>query len=186
MILAKIGITGEIKRICKNFVCNYDINDVTLVHTCASDVTQNLIEPMDIHAARPLDAVKIITLPRIHDPRGNLTFAESGAQIPFSLNRAYWIYDVPAGEERGGHSHHEMWQLLIAVGGGFNVNVCDGENWRTFTLNRPYEGLIIPPGIWRTLDNFSSGGVCLSLVSTHYEEADYIRDFEDFKKTCRQ
>ena len=81
---------------------------------------------MNTPDSRQLDAVKIITLPRIHDPRGNLTFVESGAQIPFSLNRAYWIYDVPAGEERGGHSHHEMSQLLIAVGGSFNVNVCDG------------------------------------------------------------
>lgn len=142
---------------------------------------------MDTQESRNLiDAVRIITLPRIHDPRGNLTFVESGSQIPFNLSRAYWIYDVPAGAERGGHSHHEMSQLLVAVGGSFNVNVCDGENWRTFTLNRPYEGLFIPPGIWRTIDNFSSGAVCLSLVSTAYEEADYIRDFEEFKKICRK
>lgn len=129
-----------------------------------------------------IDQVKIIRLPRIHDPRGNLTIAQSDTQIPFSLARAYWIYDVPAGAERGGHSHHIMAQLLVAVGGSFNVNVCDGENWRTFTLNRPFEGLYIPPGIWRTLDNFSSGAVCLSLVSTPYDESDYIRDFEKFKR----
>ena len=129
-----------------------------------------------------LDSVKIIPLPRIQDPRGNLTFAQSDIQIPFNLHRAYWIYDVPEGEERGGHSHHQMQQMLVAVAGSFNVNVCDGKNWRTFTLNRPFEGLYIPPGIWRTLDNFSSGGVCLSLVSTPFEESDYIRDFEEFKR----
>ncbi|MBD5225014.1 MAG: WxcM-like domain-containing protein [Bacteroidales bacterium] len=141
---------------------------------------------MDDNIKELLDAVKIIKLPRIHDPRGNLTFVESDAQIPFELQRAYWIYDVPAGEERGGHSHHTMWQILVAVGGSFNVNVCDGTNWRTFTLNRPFEGILIPPGIWRTLDNFSSGGVCLSLVSTKFEEADYIRDFEEFKASCKR
>ena len=125
---------------------------------------------------------QIISLPKIHDPRGNLTFVEESAIVPFEIRRAYWIYDVPAAEERGGHSHHEMSQLLVAVGGSFNVNVCDGVDWRTFTLNRPFEGLLIPPGFWRTLDNFSSGAVCLSLVSTHYEEADYVRDFEEFKR----
>lgn len=141
---------------------------------------------MDTQESRLIDAVKIIPLPRIYDPRGNLTFAESDAQLPFKINRAYWIYDVPAGEERGGHSHYEMLQILVAVGGSFNVNVCDGENWRTFTLNRPYEGLFLPPEVWHTLDNFSSGAVCLSLASTLFEEADYIRDFEEFKRIRRQ
>ena len=122
----------------------------------------------------------IIQLPRIHDPRGNLTFVQPGTPIPFNLARAYWIYDVPAGEERGGHSHIEMSQLLVAVGGSFNVNLCDGHSWRTYTLNRPFEGLFIPPGIWRTLDNFSSGAVCLSLVSNEYTEADYIYDYDTF------
>lgn len=128
----------------------------------------------------------LISLPRIHDPRGNLTFAQCPGALPFNLRRAYWIYDVPAGEERGGHSHREMSQLLVAVGGSFNVNVCDGFSWRTFTLNRPFEGLFIPPGIWRTLDNFSSGAVCLSLVSTDYAESDYIRDFEEFRALARK
>lgn len=128
------------------------------------------------------DRPQLLKLPRIHDPRGNLTLVQGGEGVPFAIRRAYWIYDVPAGEERGGHSHHEMSQLLVAVGGSFNVNVCDGYSWRTFMLNRPFEGLFIPPGIWRTLDNFSSGAVCLSLVSTDYEEADYIRDFEEFKR----
>ncbi len=129
---------------------------------------------------------QIISLPRIHDPRGNLTFAQNPETLPFRLRRAYWIYDVPAGEERGGHSHHEMSQLLVAVGGSFNVNVYDGFSWRTFTLNRPFEGLFIPPMIWRTLDNFSSGAVCLSLVSTDYAESDYIRDFEEYRQIARK
>lgn len=141
---------------------------------------------MNDNIKEPLDAVKLIKLPRIYDPRGNLTFVESDVHIPFKLERAYWIYDVPAGEERGGHSHHTMWQMLIAVGGSFNVNVCDGQNWRTFTLNRPFEGLVLPPGVWHTLDNFSSGGVCLSLASTKFEEADYIRDFAEFKRLSQK
>ena len=127
----------------------------------------------------------IIQLPKIHDPRGNLTFVQNGKEIPFDLCRAYWIYDVPAGEERGGHSHVAMKQLLVAVGGSFNVNVCDGFNWRTYTLNRPFEGLFIPPGIWRTLDNFSSGAVCLALVSNAYDESDYVREFEEFKRLAQ-
>lgn len=125
---------------------------------------------------------QIIQLPKIHDLRGNLTFVQGGSTVPFELKRAYWIYDVPAGEERGGHSHHEMSQLLVAVGGSFDVNISDGYSWRSFTLNRPFEGLFIPPGIWRTLDNFSSGAVCLSLVSNEFTEDDYVRDYEDFKR----
>ena len=130
---------------------------------------------------RPLKP-EILNLPKIHDPRGNLTFVQSGVQIPFDIRRCYWIYDVPAGEERGGHSHHGMSQLLVAVGGSFDVNLFDGTSWRRFTLNRPFEGLFIPPGIWRTLDNFSSGAVCLSIVSNDYDEADYVREFDDY---CR-
>lgn len=129
---------------------------------------------------------RIVKLPRIHDPRGNLTFVQSVGedcgQIDFDIRRCYWIYDVPAGEERGGHSHHEMSQLLVAVGGSFDVNLSDGFSWRRFTLNRPFEGLLIPPGIWRTLDNFSSGAVCLSIVSTDYNEADYVRDYEEYRR----
>ena len=124
----------------------------------------------------------IVTLPKIHDPRGNLTFVQGGAQVPFGMRRCYWIYDVPAGEERGGHSHHEMSQLLVAVGGSFDVNLFDGFSWRTFTLNRPFEGLFIPPGFWRTLDNFSSGAVCLSIVSTDYSESDYVRDLDEYRR----
>ncbi|MCM1164140.1 MAG: FdtA/QdtA family cupin domain-containing protein [Muribaculaceae bacterium] len=124
----------------------------------------------------------IIALPKIFDPRGSLTFVEGGGLIPFNIARAYWIYDVPAGEERGGHSHIDMQQLLVATGGSFDVNVTDGFSSRTFTLNRPFEGLYIPQGIWRTITNFASGSVCLSLVNLPFYEEDYIRDFDEFMK----
>ena len=123
----------------------------------------------------------LVDLPRIYDPRGNLTFVQNGDKIlPFSIERVYWTYDVPAGEERGGHSHHEGKELLVATSGSFNVNLFDGKDWRRFTLNRPYQALYIPPGYWRTLDNFSSGSVCMVLTSTPYSEDDYVREFEDF------
>lgn len=126
------------------------------------------------------DMPRIISLPRIHDPRGNLTFAQGGSQLPFDLKRAYWVYDVPAGEERGGHSHREQVEFVVAVAGSFDVNVYDGFSWKRFTLNRPFEGLLIPAGIWRTLDNFSSGAVCVVLASDCYAESDYVRDFDEF------
>ena len=125
---------------------------------------------------------ELLKLPRIHDPRGNLTFAQSFAQHPFELRRAYWTYDVPGGEGRGGHSHHEMSQVLVAVSGSFDVEVCDGYSWRTYTLNKPFEGLLLPPGLWSTLVNFSSGAVCLALASTDFAESDYVRDFDEFKR----
>ena len=146
-----------------------------------------MMQPADTAAAPDSRAAsrllpQMISLPKIHDPRGNLTFVESEAQVPFSIRRCYWIYDVPAGEERGGHSHHHMSQLLVAVGGSFDVNLFDGFSWKRFTLNRPFEGLYIPPGFWRTLDNFSSGAVCLSIVSTDYDESDYVRDFDEYRR----
>lgn len=122
----------------------------------------------------------IITLPKICDPRGNLTFVENGRHVPFEIARAYWVYDVPGGEERGGHSHHVAEELIIATGGSFNVNLFDGQETRTYTLNRPFEGLYVPPGYWRTLDNFASGSVCMVLTSTPYDEADYVRDYDEF------
>ncbi len=127
------------------------------------------------------DKPAYVELPRIYDPRGNLTFVQNGdACLPFDIARVYWTYDVPAGEERGGHSHHEGKELLVATSGSFNVNLFDGNEWTTYTLNRPYRGLYIPPGYWRTLDNFASGSVCMVLTSTVYSEDDYVREFEDF------
>lgn len=125
------------------------------------------------------DSPLIIDLPRIYDPRGNLTFVQNGdGRLPFDIERVYWTYDVPAGEKRGGHAHHQGRELLVAISGSFAVNLFDGREWTTYRLNRPYQGLYIPPGYWRTLDDFSTGSVCMVLTSTPYSEADYIRDFE--------
>lgn len=124
---------------------------------------------------------KIITLPRIYDPRGNLTFVENGDKVmPFNIARAYWIYDVPSGQERGSHSHREGHELIIAVSGSFDVTLEKGGKATTYTLNRPNEGLYAPPGYWRTLTNFSSGSMCLVFSSTPYDEADYVRNYDEF------
>ncbi|MCH5221849.1 MAG: WxcM-like domain-containing protein [Muribaculaceae bacterium] len=125
----------------------------------------------------------IIDLPRIYDPRGNLSFLQNGDYfLPFKIERVYWIYDVPAGAERGSHCHLKSQGLLVAVSGSFNVSLFDGKKTLTFTLNRPYQGLYIPPGYWRTIDNFSTGSVCMALASTLYSEDDYVRDFDEFVK----
>lgn len=128
----------------------------------------------------------LISLPRIYDPRGSLTFVQDNDQIPFEIARCYWTYDVPAGEGRGGHSHREAQSLLVAVNGCFNVNLYDGFTWMTYTLNRPFEGLYIPPGYWRTLDNFASGSVCLVMTSILYDPDEYVRDYEEFKRLAAE
>lgn len=121
----------------------------------------------------------IITLPKITDPRGNLTVAE-GNSLPFAIQRAYWVYDVPGGESRGGHAHKKLWQLLVAVSGSFTVTLDNGLRKETFLLNHPWQALIIKNNTWRTLDDFSSGAVCLCLASDKYDEDDYIRDYDDY------
>lgn len=126
---------------------------------------------------------EIIELPKIYDPRGSLTFVENGDKLPFEIKRVYWTYDVPAGAERGGHSHKESEEIIIALSGSFRVTLFDGKEWRRFDLNRPYKGLYVPPCNWRTLDNFSTGAVCLVLTSTVFCETDYIRDYDEFIKT---
>ena len=123
---------------------------------------------------------EIITLPRITDPRGNLTGAEQLRHIPFEIKRVYWTYDVPAGESRGGHAHRHCRSVVIAVSGSFDVVLDNGKERRTYHLNHPYQALLINTGIWRTLEDFSSGAVCLSLASDEFEEEDYIRDYEAF------
>lgn len=123
---------------------------------------------------------KIIDLPRITDPRGNLTVAEQTDNVPFAIKRAYWVYDVPGGESRGGHAHKECKELIVAVGGSFNVTLDDGSRRETYLLNHPYQGLLVDTGTWRTLDDFSSGAVCLVLASETYDEGDYIRDYDKF------
>jgi len=125
---------------------------------------------------------KIIELPKITDNRGNLTFIEGNKHIPFEIKRVYYLYDVPGGEKRGGHAHKHLQQLIIAASGSFDVILDDGFERKRYHLNRSYYGLYIPPMIWRELDNFSSGSVCLVLASEYYDENDYIRDYETFKK----
>ena len=127
----------------------------------------------------------IINLPKICDPRGNLTVAEECKNVPFDIKRAYWTYDVPGGESRGGHAHKKLKQLLIALSGSFTVTLDDGTEKKTFLLNHPYQGLVIETGIWRTLDDFSSGAVCLVLASEVYEPEDYIYDYDEFLKYKR-
>ena len=127
-----------------------------------------------------VDDCHVIELPKVTDNRGNLTFIEESKHIPFDVRRVYYLYDVPGGAERGGHSHIELQQFIIAVSGSFDVLVDDGVDKRTFHLNRSFAGLYVCPGVWRQLLNFSSGSVCLVLASTPYDEADYCRNYEEF------
>ena len=126
--------------------------------------------------------IELINLPRITDPRGNLTFAEAEGHVPFPVRRAYWVYDVPAGESRGGHAHKRLRQLVIALSGSFHVTLDNGKERETVLLNHPWQGLLIETDTWRTLDDFSSGAVCLVLASEHYDEDDYIYDYDEFLK----
>lgn len=132
-----------------------------------------------------LNKCKIINVPKITDVRGNLTFIEEKKHIPFKFKRIYYLYDVPGGESRGGHAHKKLQQFIVAVSGSFDVILDDGFNREIFSLNRSYYGLYIPTMIWRELENFSSGSVCLVLASEFYEEGDYIRDYSEFKKIVR-
>jgi dTDP-4-dehydrorhamnose 3,5-epimerase-like enzyme len=129
-----------------------------------------------------LEMCKLIYFPKINDARGNLSFIEEKNQIPFLIKRVYYLYDVPSGATRGGHAHKELQQIVIALSGSFDVILDDGRNRQAYFLNRPHYGLYIPPGVWRELENFSSNSIALSLVSDVYDEADYIRDYEVFKK----
>lgn len=128
---------------------------------------------------------KILDLPKIEDIRGNLTFVEENRHIPFEMRRVYYLYDVPGGAARGGHAHKNLWQFMVAISGSFDVLLDDGRKQRTVMLNRPYQGLIICPMIWRELDNFSSGSVCMVIASELYDESDYYREYDDFIKAVR-
>lgn len=124
---------------------------------------------------------KIIDLRKISDPRGNLTPIESFIDVPFQIERVYYLYDVPGGSNRGGHAHRELMQLIVAISGSFDVVLDDGKDRQKFQLNRPYIGLLISPMIWREIDNFSSASVCMVIASRKFEESDYFRTYEDFK-----
>lgn len=123
---------------------------------------------------------QIIELPRINDPRGNLTFVEGRSHVPFDIQRVYYLYDVPGGAERGGHAHKALHQLIIAMSGSFDIHLDDGAETKTFHMNRSYFGLYVPTMIWREIDNFSSGAVCMVLASERYSESDYYRDYQEF------
>ena len=130
----------------------------------------------------PIADCRLVSLPRIQDPRGNLTFIEGKSHVDFDIQRVYYLYDVPGGSERGGHAHKELRQLIIAMSGSFDVLLDDGSEKKRFHLNRSYEGLYVCPMIWRELDNFSSGSVCMVLASNRYDESDYYRDYGQFMR----
>lgn len=133
-----------------------------------------------------VDDCAIIDLPKITDPRGNLTFIEANRHVPFEIRRVYYLYDVPGGESRGGHAHHKLQQYVIAASGSFDVVVDDGTRRKSFFLNRSYYGLYIPRMVWREIENFSSGSICLVLASEPYEESDYIRDYDAFVRAVSE
>ena len=128
---------------------------------------------------------KMLDLPKISDPRGNLTFIETPQHIPFDIARVYYLYDVPGGAERGGHAHKELQQLIIAMSGSFDIVLDDGVNKERIHLNRPYFGLYVNTMVWRELDNFSSGSVCMVLASIPYDESDYYRDYQEFLQAIK-
>lgn len=125
---------------------------------------------------------KIVELPKFLDQRGNLSFVQNNAQIPFEIKRTYWLYDVPGGESRGGHAYRETEEFVIAMSGSFDVTIDDGKEKKTFHLNRSYYGLYIPKGLWREMENFSTNSLALEFASTPYSEEDYVRDYDDFLK----
>lgn len=135
---------------------------------------------------RSTQLAQFIDLPVVADPRGNLCFIESGAHAPFEIQRVYYLYDVPSQSTRAGHAHRALHQLLIALSGSFDVRLHDGAREERVSLNRPDRGLLIGPMLWRDIDNFSSGAVCLVLASLHFDESDYIRDFDTFLASVRR
>ena len=129
-----------------------------------------------------MNKAKIINLPKIEDPRGNLSFVEENNHIPFKIERTYWIYDVPGGQHRGGHAFKEQFEFIIALSGSFDVIIDDGKNKEVFSLNRSYYGLFVPKGLWRQMDNFSTNSLAVVVASTAFDENDYIRDYNEFIK----
>jgi dTDP-4-dehydrorhamnose 3,5-epimerase-like enzyme len=132
-----------------------------------------------------LDDCRLVELPKIGDPRGNLTYIEGTRHVPFEIKRVYHLYDVPGGATRAGHGHKTLQQLMIAMSGSFDVELDDGQSKKKYHLDRSYYGLYIPPMIWRDIDNFSSGSVCMVLASDYFLESDYYRDYDEFLKAAR-
>lgn len=133
-----------------------------------------------------MEEPKIIELPKISDARGNLSVIEEIKNIPFKIERTYWIYDVPGGESRGGHAYKENQEFIVALSGSFDVVLDDGKEKKTFSLNRSYNGLYVPKGMWREMENFSTNSLALVLSSTKYDQDDYIRDYQEFLKYANQ
>jgi dTDP-4-dehydrorhamnose 3,5-epimerase-like enzyme len=123
---------------------------------------------------------QLLHFPKNHQFNGNLTSITNHEEVPFAIQRIYYLYDVPGGETRGGHAHKDLHQIMVALSGSFTVTIDDGRNKQSFQLNQPYQGLLIPPGLWRDLDNFSSGSICMVLASELYDENDYFRDYDAF------
>jgi len=133
-----------------------------------------------------IEQCRIIELPKISDPRGNLTFVEANRHIPFDIKRVYYLYDVPGGSVRAGHGHKQLQQLFIAMSGSFDLLIDDGHEKKKYHMNRSYYGLYVCPMIWRDLDNFSSGSVCMVFASDYYDESDYYREYQDFIEAVNQ
>jgi hypothetical protein len=140
---------------------------------------------MPLERGAGLERCRFIEFPIVHDPRGNLTFVEGNRHVPFAIERVYYLYDVPGGATRAGHGHRALQQVLIAMSGSFDVVLDDGHRTRRYHLNRSYYGLYIAPMMWREIDNFSSGSVCMVLASQRYDEGDYFRDHAEFTAAAR-
>ncbi len=139
----------------------------------------------DSHKTSRVENCPLITLDKHHHENGNLSVVENFNEVPFELRRIYYLYDIPGGEERGGHSHRHCEEFIIAVSGSFDIVIDDGMNRRIVSLNRSNVGLLVKPGIWRILNNFSSGAVCLVIASEEYDESDYVRDYAEFQQLTR-
>ncbi len=167
-----------------DYIRDYDefVRDAVhqILESKCSPNTLNYSDPQFNVAKTTVNDCSFVELDKNHREKGNITVVENAGIVPFDINRVYYLYDVPGGEERGGHAHKELYQILIAAGGSFDVVLDDGNEKRTVQLNRPYQGLKIVPGIWRELKNFSSGSCCLVLASHMYEEKDYLRDYKEF------
>ena len=125
--------------------------------------------------------IKLLSLPKIHTESGNITAINNGIEVNFNIKRCYYLYDIPGGAARGGHAHKNLHQLIVAASGSFEVRIDDSYECQTILLNQPDQGLYLPPGLWRELDNFSAGSICLVLASEKYSEADYIRDYNEYR-----